>query len=71
MGDVTAKNLVKNKSYSFCQIKLFKPIETNGHEVEYRGGAAHNVHGQVEVAHLIWQVPVTPVGLKVTENPIR
>ena len=54
MGDVTAKNLMKNKSYSFCEIKLFKPIETNGHEVEYRGGAANNVHGQVEVAHLIW-----------------
>ena len=39
------------------------PVTADGHQVEYGGGAADHVHGKVEVAHRIRQVPVTPVGL--------
>ena len=34
-----------------------------GNQVEYGGSTADDIHGEVEVAHLVQKVPVTPVGL--------
>ena len=42
------------------------PVEADGYQVEYGGGAAGDVHGKEEVTDTIWKVPVTPVGLKAT-----
>ena len=41
------------------------PVEADGHQVEDGGGAAGDVHGEVEVTDTVWKVPVTPVGLKI------
>ena len=41
-----------------------EPVHGDGHQVEDGGGGAHHVHRQVEVAHRVRHVPLSPVGLK-------
>ena len=40
------------------------PVKADGHQVEYGGGAAGDVHGEVEVTDLGRKIPVTPVKLE-------
>ena len=40
------------------------PVYTDGHQVEYGAGAAHHIHGDVEVAEDLGKLPHAPVELK-------
>ena len=40
------------------------PVEADGYQVEYGGGAAGDVHGEIEVTDLVRKIPVTPVKLE-------
>ena len=56
------KPALKKKS-PHVHINFLLPVNADGDEVEYGGGGADDIHGQVEVANPHRQVPLTPVHL--------
>ena len=59
------KPALKKRSLHIHIIPLLPPVNADGDEVEYGGGGADDVHGQVEVANPHRQVPLTPVYLTI------
>ena len=56
-----------------CQALIFQalvlPVDADGHQVEDGGGAAHDVEGDVEVAHHLREAPHPPVHLQRERTP--